>query len=70
MLKNEALQEMKRELHISYSELFTYLNCPLKHYFAFIRRMPPERLSISLLFGSATRVQGDLFSMRPLKTRT
>jgi ATP-dependent helicase/DNAse subunit B len=54
MLKNEALQEMKKELHVSYSELFTYLNCPLKHQFAYVLKQPSERLSISLLFGSAT----------------
>jgi putative RecB family exonuclease len=61
MLKNEALQEMKKELHVSYTELATYLNCPLKHQFAYVLKRPPERLSISLLFGSAIHASLERF---------
>jgi putative RecB family exonuclease len=53
MTKRQALQEFKSELHISHSQIFTYLNCSLKYYFQYVKHMPPERISIALPFGSA-----------------
>jgi len=53
MPRSEALQEMKNELHISHSQIFTYLNCSLKYRFQYVEQRPQERLSIALPFGSA-----------------
>ena len=53
MPKNEALQEMKKELHVSHSQIFTYLNCSLKYRFMYVEARPQERVSIALGFGSA-----------------
>lgn len=53
MTKNQALQELKQELHISHSQLFVYLNCSLKYQFMYVECRPPERLSIALPFGGA-----------------
>ncbi len=53
MAKNQALQELKQELHISHSQIFVYLNCSLKYQFLYVECRPPERLSIALPFGGA-----------------
>ena len=49
----QALQELKQELHISHSQIFTYLNCSLKYQFMYVEQRPQERTSIALAFGSA-----------------
>jgi putative RecB family exonuclease len=53
MTKNEALQDLKNALHVSHSQIFTYLNCSLKYRFMYVEARPPERVSIALPFGSA-----------------
>jgi len=53
MTRKQALQEFQSELHISYSQIFTYLGCSLKYFFTYVRQMPHERVSIALMFGSA-----------------
>ena len=53
MTKTEALQEMKDELHLSHSQIFTYLNCSLKYRFMYVEARPPERVSIALPFGKS-----------------
>jgi putative RecB family exonuclease len=53
MTKTEVLQEMKNELHISHSQIFTYLNCSLKYRFMYVEARPPERVSIALPFGKS-----------------
>jgi len=53
MSKSQALREFKQELHISHSQIFTYLNCSLKYQLMYVEARPPERLSIALPFGSA-----------------
>jgi putative RecB family exonuclease len=53
MTKNEALQNLKNELHVSHSQIFTYLNCSLKYRFMYVEARPQERVSIALPFGSA-----------------
>ena len=53
MTKNEALQDLKNELHISHSQIFTYLNCSLKYRFMYVEARPPERVSIALPFGKS-----------------
>jgi len=53
MPKNEALHEMKNELHVSHSQIFTYLNCSLKYRFMYVEARPQERVSIALPFGTS-----------------
>jgi putative RecB family exonuclease len=53
MPKSETLQELKRELHISHSQILTYLNCSLKYRFMYVEARPPERVSVALLWGTA-----------------
>lgn len=53
MSKKQALQSFNQELHISYSQIFCFTTCPLKHRFQYVEARPPECISISLPFGSA-----------------
>ena len=53
MTRKQALQEFQSELHISYSQIFTYLACSLKYQFQYVEQRPHERVSIALMFGSA-----------------
>jgi putative RecB family exonuclease len=53
MSRKQALQDFQSELHISYSQIFTYLACSLKYKFQYLERRQHERLSIALPFGSA-----------------
>jgi putative RecB family exonuclease len=49
----QTLAEMKEHLHISHSQIFSYLNCPLKYMFQYVQGRPPERVSVALPFGTA-----------------
>jgi putative RecB family exonuclease len=49
----QSLQDFQHELHISYSQIFTYLACSLKYKFQYVENRPFERVSINLFFGSA-----------------
>lgn len=40
-------------LHISYSQIFTYLSCSLKYQFRYVLGYPPEQISLALPFGKA-----------------
>ncbi|MFH1980915.1 MAG: PD-(D/E)XK nuclease family protein [Pseudomonadota bacterium] len=53
MTRKQALADFQSELHISYSQVFTYLACPLKYQFQYVEQQPAERVSIALPFGSA-----------------
>ncbi len=53
MSRKEALAEFQSELHISYSQIFTYLTCSLKYLFQYVEQRPHEHVSIALPFGSA-----------------
>jgi len=53
MTKTEALQDLKKELHVSHSQIFTYLNCSLKYRFMYVEARPLERISIALPFGKS-----------------
>ena len=39
--------------HLSYSQINTYLNCPLKYRFQYVDKVPPAFTSAALVFGSA-----------------
>ena len=53
MGKKQALAEFQSELHISNSQIFTYLSCSLRYKFQYVEGRPMERMSIALPFGSA-----------------
>jgi putative RecB family exonuclease len=39
--------------HISYTQIRTYIDCSLRYKFAYVDKLPPETISVSLIFGSA-----------------
>ena len=49
----QKLRDFRAELHISHSQIFAYLNCSLKYYFAYVEGRLPERRPEALLLGSA-----------------
>lgn len=49
----QSAQEFEQELYISYSQIFTYMNCSLKYRFQYLENKPYERVSIAPIFGSA-----------------
>ena len=49
----QSAQEFGQELYISYSQVFTYMNCSLKYRFQYLENKPYERVSIAPIFGSA-----------------
>jgi putative RecB family exonuclease len=61
MTKRQALQEFKSELHISQSQIFTYLNCSLRYFLNYVRGLPPECISIALFFGSAIHAAIEMY---------
>jgi putative RecB family exonuclease len=52
-MANPALQQLQSELHISASQMFTYLGCSLKYMFQYVQKCSPQHLSIALPFGRA-----------------
>lgn len=49
----QKLKDFRAELHISHSQIFTYLNCSLKYYFSYVEGRIPERRPAALLLGSS-----------------
>lgn len=68
MSKRQALKEFQSELHISHSQIFTYLNCSLKYYFQYVESKPPEWIGIALPFGSAIHSAIEMY-YRSLKNK-
>lgn len=52
-MSSQTAKIMRQQLHISHSQIFTYLACSLKYRFQYVERRPAESLSIALLFGKA-----------------
>lgn len=52
-MADPALQQLQSELHISASQMFTYLGCSLKYMFQYVQKTKPQHLSIALPFGKA-----------------
>jgi putative RecB family exonuclease len=44
--------EIRRQAVISFTQLDTYLRCPLRYRFAYIDRIPPDFVPAALAFGS------------------
>jgi len=61
MNRPSTLQAFSQELCISYSQISTYLNCPLRYRFQYVENRPQERISISLPFGAAVHMAIALF---------
>jgi len=53
MTRAQALADFQTALHVSHSQIFTYLGCSLKYRFQYVEQRPQERVSIALPFGSA-----------------
>ena len=58
---SRALQTLRDQLHISHSQLFTYLNCSLKYFFAYVQKVPGKHSSINLHFGKAIHAAIEAF---------
>jgi len=52
-MKQASLSKLRTLLHISYGQIWTYLECSLKYQFQYVEKRAPERVSITLFFGSA-----------------
>lgn len=52
-MKTHAAKADTTGLHISYSQIFTYLSCSLKYQFRYVLGRPPERIGLALPFGAA-----------------
>jgi putative RecB family exonuclease len=66
-MQNPSLSQIVgNELYISHSQINTYLNCSLRYELQYIRQLPPERVSIALMFGSAIHAAAELY-FRSLK---
>jgi putative RecB family exonuclease len=61
MKMNTKLNDLKDELHISHSQVFTYKTCSLKYFFNYVEKRPAESVSIALPFGSAIHTVLDLY---------
>jgi len=61
MTTNQPLAELKDELHISHSQIFTYLTCSLKYRYTYVEQRPMERASIALAFGKSIHAAQELF---------
>lgn len=48
-----ALRELTRDLHLSFSQIRTYIGCSLQYFFKYVAALPPERQGVSLPFGGA-----------------
>ena len=56
-----SLEEIRNELHVSYSQISTYLNCSLLYKFRYVENRPQEQVSIALPFGSAVHAAVALY---------
>jgi putative RecB family exonuclease len=52
-MRQASLSKLRTLLHISYGQIWTYLECSLKYQFQYVEKRQPERVSITLFFGSA-----------------
>jgi putative RecB family exonuclease len=77
-MQSKAQNDIFSELHISYSQVFTYLSCSLKYQLKYVLRHPPERVGLALPFGKALHksleryylsyAQGQIEELGTLKT--
>ncbi len=53
MPESATLADMRQELHISYSQIRTYLTCPAKFEHQYVRGTEPSHRPVALVFGGA-----------------
>ncbi len=58
---SQPLQIVKDCLHISHSQIFTYLNCSQKYKYQYVEQRPIERISIALPFGKAIHTAAECY---------
>ena len=58
---SQAIQSMRNQLHISHSQVFTYISCSLKYWFRYVQGVPQEHSSIALHFGSGIHAACEVF---------
>jgi putative RecB family exonuclease len=58
MTKKEGFND---DLHISHSQIFTYLNCSLKYKFQYIEGKPMERISVALPIGASIHTAIEMY---------
>ena len=64
-----SLAQLKEELHVSYSQIFTYLHCSLKYQFQYVQAIPPERIGVALPFGTAIHAALEMFYRTHMEKR-
>ena len=47
------LRLLRQNLHLSYTQIQTYLGCSLRYLFQYVQGLPPEHVGASLILGSA-----------------
>ena len=53
LVKESYIKQSRKNIHISYSQLNTYLNCPRLWELQYLRKIAPFDPSIHMTFGSA-----------------
>jgi len=61
MPQTAELRSLKESLHISPSQVSTYIACPLKYRFSYVEQRQPERISMALPFGSSIHKSIEIF---------
>ena len=62
------LATMRKQLHVSHSQIWTYLECSLKYKFQYVEKRAPEKMSINLFFGSAIHASLERYYNTLVKT--
>jgi putative RecB family exonuclease len=59
------LRELRQKPHLSASSIGTYIDCQLKYYFAYVKRLPMEFVADALEFGTAIHaVLADFYQVK------
>jgi len=65
---SQAIQSMREQLHISHSQIFTYLGCSLRFSFRYLLGLPEEHSSIALHFGKGIHSSLEMFYRNIMET--
>lgn len=53
MTPTQSLRVLRHQLHLSYSQINTYLTCSLRYFFQYVKGYVPEHTSSALVLGSS-----------------
>ena len=53
MVPTQSLRVLRHQLHLSYSQINTYLTCSLRYFFQYVKGFAPEQVSSALILGSS-----------------